>query len=515
MAAPVNTDGEPTPKSLAREALKRLLRNRLAMVSFGFVVLLTIVGFMSPIWERYVTHFAPDDPHEDISNAPPGVRDISTYHPTYDGDPKGFALVDFDGNGKLTCHLRVQNGVVPGFRELKQWSQTLYDQAWAAYQADDKDGAITEPLGILLGSLDCPELHLAEEIARKFFDRLHTDTYDRARDNDDPVVGKRNSDGWVTWKEYPHDDLDLPEDLRGYGLSGPEAFRQLDVDHDNVLSRAEIIERTRYFRYAASGNEGGRAKNFERFIYEHDQDGDLAISLSEYPGAPELHTFLLGTDGSGRDMLTRLLYGARLSMMIGLLATLISLIIGVLYGATAGYLGGRIDNLMMRFVDVLFGLPYMFIVILFMVIIDDRNNVVLLFMALGAVQWLTMARVVRGQVLSLKNREFVEAARAIGVAPFAIITRHLIPNAIGPVVVYATLLVPAAILQEAFLSFLGLGVDMSWGNMISEGARSSDAMIATPWLIVFPGVALALTLFALNFFGDGVRDALDPQLKGK
>lgn len=502
------------PRSLAAEAMRRLIRNRVAMVSFAFVSLLTLAGLLAPFWERYVTHFAPDEPHEDISNMPPGVRDISIAHPSYDGDKASFALIDFDGDGRIACTLRQELGAVPGFRELKSWSPALYDEALAGLKAADVDGAISGPLGILLGSLDCPELRLGAEIARKFFDRLHSDVWDRARENEDPVPGVRNRDGWVTWKEFPHDDLDLPEDLRGYGLAGPEAFRQLDVDRDNALSRAEIIQQTRYFRYAATGSEGGLAKNFERFVYAHDADGDLAISLAEYPGAPELHTFALGTDGSGRDQLTRLLYGARLSMMIGLLATLISLVIGVLYGATAGYVGGRIDNLMMRFVDVLFGLPYIFIVILFMVIIDDRNNVVLLFMALGLVQWLTMARVVRGQVLSLKNREFVEAARAIGVGSFSIITRHLIPNAIGPVVVYATLLVPQAILQEAFLSFLGLGVDMSWGNMIAEGAKP-ETMIASPWLIVFPGVALAVTLFALNFFGDGVRDALDPQLKGK
>jgi len=190
----------------------------------------------------------------------------------------------------------------------------------------------------------------------------------------------------------------------------------------------------------------------------------------------------------------------------------VSLIIGVTWGAVAGYVGGRLDNFMMRIVDVLYGLPFMFLVILIMVIIDDRNNVVLLFVALGAVQWLTMARVVRGQVMSLKNREFVEAARAIGVPKIAIVFRHLIRNAIGPVVVYSTLLVPAVILEEAFLSFLGLGVELSWGSMIADGSSKMELM---PWLIIFPGLALAGTLFAMNFLGDGVRDAIDPQMQGK
>jgi oligopeptide transport system permease protein len=168
---------------------------------------------------------------------------------------------------------------------------------------------------------------------------------------------------------------------------------------------------------------------------------------------------------------------------------------------------------MMRFVDVLYGLPYMFIVILLFVIIHDPNNVVLLFVALGAVQWLTMARIVRGQVLSLKHREFVEAARAIGTSHAGIIGRHLIPNALGPIIVYATLTVPAVMLQEAFLSFLGLGVqppDASWGVLVNEGA---SVMGLFPWLVIFPGAALALTLFCLNFLGDGLRDALDPHLR--
>ena len=242
----------------------------------------------------------------------------------------------------------------------------------------------------------------------------------------------------------------------------------------------------------------------------------------------------MGTDDSGRDILARVLQGGRISLMVGIISTFVSLLVGVSYGATAGYLGGRIDNFMMRVVDIIYAIPYILIVIVLLSVFGGPNTpqwiqsiagsigggstaglsqIILLFFALGLVSWLTMARVVRGQILSLKNQEFVMAARATGVSTPAIIFRHLVPNALGPVIVYATLTIPSVMLSEAFLSFLGIGVQApfaSWGSLCADGIKNISVF---PWQLIFPGVTMALTLFSLNFLGDGLRDALDPQTR--
>jgi len=232
------------------------------------------------------------------------------------------------------------------------------------------------------------------------------------------------------------------------------------------------------------------------------QEQNLDLGASAPSGA-----HWLGTDTLGRDLLVRLLYGGRISIGVGLCATLVALTIGVVYGAVAGYVGGKADAVMMRLVDIIYALPFTIFVILLMVFFG--RNIILLFVAIGAVEWLTMARIVRSQIMALKKMEFIEAARALGYGHRRIIFRHLLPNALGPIIVYATLTIPAVMLLEAFLSFLGLGVQppmSSWGTLIKDGAEKMEEFW---WLLVFPGGIFSLTLFSLNFLGDGLRDALD------
>jgi oligopeptide transport system permease protein len=238
--------------------------------------------------------------------------------------------------------------------------------------------------------------------------------------------------------------------------------------------------------------------------YTYDQ-----INKGDVWQSPLTGSHLLGTDSLGRDLLARLFTGLGVSLAIGAVATTVSLVIGVAWGATAGYLGGAVDEVMMRIVDVLYSLPYIFFVILLMVTFG--SNFILLFIAIGAVEWLTMARIVRGQTLSLKQKEFIEAARAAGLTRFAIISRHIVPNLLGPVVVYVTLTIPGVILAESFLSFLGLGVQppiASLGTLINNGAQDMEL---APWLLIFPSLTMVVTLMCFNFIGDGLRDAIDPK----
>ncbi len=287
----------------------------------------------------------------------------------------------------------------------------------------------------------------------------------------------------------------------GTGIE-PVKGRSLWVDAWNVLrrNRAAVVAGALIITMALLVIVGPW---LSPWTYDHTDWANTSIG----PDWESRHIF--GTDALGRDLFVRTLYGGRISLLIGVVATLVSLLIGISWGATAGYLGGRVDHVMMRIVDILYAMPFMFFVILLMVFFG--RNIILIFVAIGAINWLDMARIVRGQTLSLKHKEFVEAAEAQGVATFNIIRRHIVPNLLGVVVVYVTLTIPQVILVESFLSFLGLGVQepmTSWGALVNEGAQE---MGTAPWMLVFPAVFLALTLFCFNFVGDGLRDALDPK----
>ncbi|GAA5098309.1 oligopeptide ABC transporter permease OppC [Wohlfahrtiimonas larvae] len=245
------------------------------------------------------------------------------------------------------------------------------------------------------------------------------------------------------------------------------------------------------------------APSLSEYSYDHTDWG----MMSSPPEIEEGHYF--GTDSNGRDIFVRVAVGGRISLLVGISAALVAVLMGTLYGSVSGYLGGKIDSIMMRALEILNSFPFTFFVILLVTFFGQ--NLFLIFLAIGMVSWLDMARIVRGQTLSLKNQEFIEAAKVYGVPTWAIVFRHIVPNVLGVVVVYASLLVPNMILFESFLSFLGLGVQepmSSWGSLLNDGAKSMEV---APWLLIFPAAYLTITLFCFNFIGDGLRDALDPK----
>jgi oligopeptide transport system permease protein len=299
----------------------------------------------------------------------------------------------------------------------------------------------------------------------------------------------------------------------GYTYEQTELSLKASPPLDRIVLRTEARKvgepRRSFIAFSSLGDEFLEKSRDERSAIAQKivqgakyQEGRFTYQLSD-------RRHLFGTDALGRDLLTRVLVGGRISLAVGFAATVVSVVIGVLWGATAGFIGGKLDNLMMRIADILYALPFTIIVILLMVLFG--RNFILLFVAIGAVEWLNMARIVRGQIISLKNQDFIEAAVSLGLSRARILLRHLVPNVLGPIIIYTTLTVPNVMLLESVLSFLGLGVQpplSSWGVLIDEGAK---AMETSPWLLWIPAAFFSLTLFSLNFLGDGLRDALDPK----
>jgi len=294
------------------------------------------------------------------------------------------------------------------------------------------------------------------------------------------------------------------------------ALESAENDGESGQSQSEAQPDAFTFTYEGEGFSGNTTDPVVRELIS--QRETLEKVKAELDTNPDYKiVYILGTDNLGRDMVARIIYGGRISIAIGLVGTLTAALVGIIVGAISGYVGGWLDNLLMRIVDIMYGLPYMLIVIIIMAMIGEkaRGSFVVLFVAIALVSWLTIARVVRGQIISLKNSEFVEAARSMGASTPRIIFRHLLPNTLGVIIVFSTLMMPSFIMNESFLSFLGLGIsapDASWGTLVSEGVR---AMESYAWQLLGPGIAMTIFLFCMNFLGDGLRDALDPQSKNR
>lgn len=300
------------------------------------------------------------------------------------------------------------------------------------------------------------------------------------------------------------------------------SYRKVIADHQDLppallKSAGKLwLEKTENYMGLVAKKEGRDSLNAGEIAKLEDIRQKIETETMEYRGKTvKVHgrRYLLGTDYLGRDMLARIIYGGQVSMAIGLIGTIVAFLIGTVLGALAGYLGGRTDYIIMRIVDIMYGLPYMLLVIIFMAILG--RNILNLFFALAIVSWLTVARVVRGQIITLKNSEFVDAARSMGASTPRIVFKHLVPNTLGIIIVFGTLRVPFFIMLESFLSYLGLGVSApyaSWGSLVKEGV---DAMTLYPWRLFFPALAMTMFLFAMNFLGDGLRDAFDPKSKNR
>jgi ABC-type dipeptide/oligopeptide/nickel transport system permease subunit len=459
-AAPRATKGT----SLWQDAWRRLRKNHMAMFGLGVVTVMSVLSVGAP----WIVPFDPTYEETWIRAQAPGYD-----HP--DVLDRNFLAV-----GKPATHLR------PGYQGASTIQFEVREGPESEYHVKVEDGVVAD-IRRVQGQIKV--------------ERIDATTAAVFEVREGGVRGEPIK-GIVLKNGQP-----LPAELRGSARSLTLFLAQSERGSGEAIYTARLVN--------------GQVTDISRDGVGMDRlevEGRLVVRVTA-DGVERRHTHHLGTDLKGRDMLSRILYGGQISLLVGLIATIVSLVIGVVYGAVSAYAGGRVDDLLMAIVDILFAIPYMFLVILLLV--NFGRDIMVLFVALGAVQWLTMARIVRGQILSLKEKEFIEAARMSGTGPAGILFKHLIPNTMGLVVVYTTLTVPAVILQESFLAFIGLAVEYrgqsldSWGALVKSGMDSLGSDGKQSWMLLGPSIAMALTLFSLNFLGDGLRDALDPQQRGR
>ncbi len=462
-------------ESLSQDAWRRLKKNKMAMAGFWISVVMSLSALLADV----ISPYSPEEQQRWLGALPPLTEVLS-----------------------LRNEMRFTVGERPTESEVPQaCADALGDEESHELLFEVQDEAIT-PVRLVLDGDTVESIDLrppGRGVVRP--DALDVEEQDFLRI---PDTGERVAVARIAKRDA------APDVLRG--------------GEGRRVAVLELVRRSPEDRYRLTVGFSG-----DGTVSAIDRAGtDAGPSLTLKPGYvvdvvldgnPLRHTHILGTDQEGRDSLSRLIYGGRISLLVGLTATLVSLLVGVLYGAFSGYMGGRIDGMMMRIVDVLYAIPYLFLVILLLVAFG--RSIIILFVALGLVQWLTMARIVRGQVLGLKEKEFVDAAVTVGAGWWQVLTRHLIPNTLGVVVVYTTLTVPQVILQESFLAFIGLTVEMdgrpleSWGALVNYGREALGANGEFWWLLLWPSIAMSVTLFSLNFLGDGLRDALDPQQRGR
>ncbi len=509
--------------SLTKDAWKRLRKNKMAVLGLGIVVIYAFLAAFASLLPMYDY----DQIILDHQNLPPSWNTTAGELMMNDKMDALFFTAWKEGrlvlNDEQDAQIRTW---IEDSKTTKVWDM-VYTQGMAQIASGDFSWNASEQKAIdkLQDKIDT-EIFVAVDTVKiddkdisKFDSNTLANTYADLLGMDGTTAIMDQSTKEM--RALVENSLELTDDEKA-ALGDEGIAKRVD---DEIESMGSVAYEKKLAQNLIGKIDAQILRNVTKDIKAQNKDGSVTFPLKETvdvnsrvsagvtASLKNNRHYLLGTDYSGRDLLARIIYGGQISIMIGLVGTLFSVFIGIVLGALAGYLGGKVDYIIMRIVDVMYGLPYMLIVIICMAIFG--RSIMNLFIALGIVSWLTIARMVRGQIMSLKNSEYVEAARSMGAKTWRIIFKHMIPNSLSIIIVYSTLRIPAFIMQESFLSFLGLGVQApfaSWGSLISNGVAS---MTIYPWRLVFPSIAMTLFLFAMNFFGDGLRDAFDPQSKNQ